>query len=137
MVSFSRDQNQALKPFFKLLRILGNKSQASFSEFGKKPQFPSALEVKDEKINNFINEEIKKQHKAGITSRAIARRQTTIPREVIIQSKKLGIVWRSAEVDWRLPAQIIIYSDRVLLTSFVTQIISTLIINKDIADSLK
>ena len=89
-------------------------------------------------INNFLDEHIIKQASLGIKVRALIPKEDYVNLNYIEEAKNLLVQVRILPLEiFSLHSQILIYSDKEVLSSFKNQLISTSIYNKDIAQTFK
>ena len=97
--------------------------------------FASIIDRVMPEFNELIDKQIKRQARAGIKVRALVREEI-INQEYIKKLRPLGIKIRGLK-NYRLTSQIIVYNNKVAITSFKKDLMSTLIENESIAGSLK
>lgn len=100
--------------------------------------FASAYDHQNAALDKAIDLAIKRQHRAGIKTRALVMPALAIDRRYLDYCRRFGVTnhfWPRA--DFSLPSQIIVFGDFVALSSLKDEIITTLIQNKNIAQSLR
>ena len=97
--------------------------------------FASIIDRIMPEFNKLIDKQIKKQAKAGIKVRTLIRKEL-MTANYIKKLKPLKIEARGLN-NYHPTSQIIIYGDKVAITSFKKDLMSTLIENESIANSLR
>ncbi|HOY56028.1 MAG TPA: helix-turn-helix domain-containing protein [bacterium] len=100
--------------------------------------FTSAHDQTRADMSVVINENINKQKKLGINTKAIWMLDEKITKATIDELKLNNVAIRLTKNPlFALPAQIIIYGQKIAITSLKNEIVTTLIENENIATSLK
>lgn len=100
--------------------------------------FASAYDHQNTALDKAIDLAIKRQHRAGIKTRALVEPRLARDRRYLDYCRRIGIANRFwPRADFSLPSQIIVFGDSVALSSLKDEIITTLIQNKNIAQSLR
>lgn len=100
------------------------------------------LLIRSPNDNNFseakeiLKKHIAEQARVGISVRAITRERPGTREEMLVVDKKRRMVRRTLH-NFRPPAQVLIYGNKVAITSYNDQIISTIIENKDINQTFR
>lgn len=99
--------------------------------------FASTLGIENPEFDRLVKRQIKKQAKGGIKVKALGSHDDpVIGYEYLKECEKYSTENRVIK-NFRLDAQIIIYGDKIALTSFKKDFVSTLIENKAITRSVK
>lgn len=100
--------------------------------------FASAYDHQNTALDKAIDLTIKRQHRAGIKTRALVEPKLARDRRYLDYCRTYGITNRFwPQANFSLPSQIIVFGDMVALSSLKDEIITTLIQNKNIAQSLR
>lgn len=97
--------------------------------------FASIIDREMPEFNKLIDKQIKKQIKQEIKVKALVREETLTNNYA--QNKKAKNIEVRGLKNYKPTSQIIIYGDKVAITSFKKDLMSTLIQNESIANSLK
>ena len=99
---------------------------------------PKELVDKHPEIDKLVMKQIEAQVKRGIKTRAITPIVEGTREMIVAHDTERLVTRRLAKVeDLSLPAQVIIYANKVAITDLKGTLISTLIENENIAESLK
>lgn len=100
--------------------------------------FRSAFDREQEGLNDLIQENIKRQVRKGIHTRAITPLLDPPSKEMTVANDPKNLVTRKfiKIEDFNLPAQIVVYGDKVAIISYKENLVTTIIENKDIRDSV-
>ncbi len=81
-------------------------------------------------LNGLIQSQIAEQQRLGITPRVITPLLPSTPHKVIASDKERGVERRIVPLDeFNIPAQVLIYANKVAITAFDSPIITTIIEN--------
>lgn len=100
--------------------------------------FRSSFDITHQESRDLIRETIKRQVNRGIHTRAITPLIEPANKAYTVAKDKDNLVTRRfiKIKDFNMPAQVIIYGDKVAITSYREHLMTTIIENKDIRDSL-
>ncbi len=100
--------------------------------------FPSSWDRKSPELNTLIDKAIKNQQKAGIISRVLLTNPESATKATIESLKTKNIHARFVKNEnLSLPSQLLIWNNKIAITSFRTTLISMVIENEDAAETLR
>lgn len=94
---------------------------------------PSQFDRDDPEVAKVIDEQITKQNEAGIQTKVAAARELS-PKKSVVELSGTEIHYSLSD---RLPAQIMVYGDNVAFTTFRNGVLSTVLTNPEIAETMR
>lgn len=100
--------------------------------------FSSDADRTNAEMSKIIDNNIDKQFQAGIKTQALMSSKNPLHQESIYNLKQKNVAIHIIDNELlKLPAQILIYDNKIVITALKKEIISTIIENDDISNSLK